>query len=44
MRKLHSFGISRKYDNRVSNKSIVSLGTCTCDRMLHTDRQDDFVE
>ena len=42
MRKLHSFDILRKYDNRTRNKNIASLGTCTCDCMLHTDRHDGF--
>ena len=43
MRKLHSFDILRKYDNRACNKSIASLGPCAYDSMLHTDRHDDFL-
>ena len=43
MRKLHSFNILRKYDNRACDKSKVSLGTCAPDGLLHTDRHDVFL-
>ena len=42
MRKLHAFGILGKYDNCACNKSTVSLATCVCDCMLHTDRCNDI--
>ena len=32
----------QKYDNRTCNESIASLGTCASDRMLLSDRIDDF--
>ena len=32
----------QKYDNHTCNKSIASLGTWACDRMLLSDRIDDF--
>ena len=42
MRTLYSFDSLRKNDNRACNKNIASLGTCANDRMLDTDRHDDF--
>ena len=32
----------RKYDNRTYNRNIAYLGKRAFNRMLHTDRHDDF--